>query len=67
MSGVEGTRNGIDEQEGNAKAEKVTALNREPVTTAVLVPLELNDSVERFPNGTWMSGRDGERILAVHE
>ena len=41
MSRVEGTRNGIDEQKGNAKIEETAALNRLPVATAVLVALQL--------------------------
>src|SRR2546423_3807125 len=67
MSRVEGTRNGIHEQEGNAKAEKVAALDPSPVPRPVLVTLQLDEGVERLSETTWMSRRETERIAAVHE
>src|SRR5438067_1290083 len=67
MSRVEGTRNGIDEQKGNAKVEQITALDRLLVATAVLEPLQLDEPMERLVKGAWMSRGDAERVAAVHE
>src|SRR5438067_4328413 len=67
MSRVEGTRNGIDEQKGNAKVEGIAALDRLLVATAVLVALQLDESMERLVKGAWMSRGDAERVAAVHE
>jgi hypothetical protein len=67
MPRVEGTRNRIDEQEGNAETEQITALDRLPVTTAVLVALQLNERMERFFERTRVARRDAECIAAVHE
>jgi len=67
MSRVEGTRNGIDEQKGNAKVEQIAALDRLLVATAVLVALQLDEPMERLVKGAWMSRGDAERVAAVHE
>ena len=67
MSRVEGTRNRIDEQEGNAKAEEIAALNRFLVTATVLVSLKLDGRVEGVADGACMSSWDGESVRAVDE
>jgi len=67
MSRIEGCGYGINEEECDAKSEKIAALNPSPMTPPIGVTLELHMGMQGFGQWTDVPRWDAECVDAIHE